>query len=249
MSLWRSHKVLLAGSIFLILVAAGCKKKPMAAAPPPPPPAPAVPTATLSVNPTSIERGQSATLAWAATNASDVTLDGAAVPATGSRSVRPAQSTTYHLAAKGAGGTADASARLTVTVPPAPPTPPQRPEEPSVEILWQAQVKAVYFDYDKAELRPDQRGVLENNGRFFLAHPGIKIRIDGNCDERGSAQYNLGLGERRAITLRDFLVSMGVAADRLNTISYGKEKPVCTESNEDCWQRNRRGDFVRQDAP
>lgn len=248
MSLWRSHKVLLAGCLLLMLFAAGCKKKPVAAAPPAPPPSPA-PTATLRVNPTSIERGQSATLAWTTTNASEVSLDGSSVPATGSRSVRPSQSATFRLVAKGPGGTADASARLTVTVPPAPIERPTPPPSRSIEQLWLESVKTIYFDYDKYEVRADQRAALEGNGRFFLAHPDLPITIEGSCDERGSAQYNLGLGEKRSTALKDFLVSMGVPASRLNTISYGKEKPVCTESSEDCWQRNRRGDFVRRTAP
>ena len=166
--------------------------------------------------------------------------------ATGSRSVRPTESTTYRLTAKGAGGTENASARITVTAPPPPPPPPPtRPRDLSEEELWNRDFKLdVLFDYDKYNVRDDQRSTMEGNGQFLRAHPNVKVTIEGHCDERGSAKYNMGLGDKRATSLKDFLVAMGIAADRIHTISYGKERPVCTESNEDCWQRNRHGHFV-----
>lgn len=251
MSPLRSNKLLVADCILFTLFASGCRKKPVAAAPQPAPPPPAVPTATLSVNPTAIERGQSARLSWNTSNASEITREPnlSSVAATGSRSVNPSQSTTYRLMAKGPSGSADATARLTVTIPPPPQAPPEAPRSPSEKELWKQSVKTIYFDYDQYEICADQRSALEGNGRFFLAHPGLQVTVEGNCEERGSAQYNLGLGERRAIVIKDFLVTIGVPASRLVTISYGKEKPVCTVSGEDCWQRNRRGEFVRRGAP
>ena len=248
----RSYLQIIGLSLFLIVaLGAGCKKKPPVAPPPPPPPPPAAATATLAANPTSIERGQSSTLEWSTQNATEITIDPdlGTVPAAGSRSVRPSQSTTYRLTAKGPGGTANATARITVTQPPPPPPPPPAPapvREPSVEELWTQRIKTIYFDYDKYDIRDDQKASLQGNGEFLRSNPQVRIVVEGHCDERGSAQYNLGLGQRRADSIKEFLVSMGLSADRLRTISYGKEKPACTDSNEACWQQNRRGVFVRE---
>jgi peptidoglycan-associated lipoprotein len=247
----RLHLQIIGLCLFLIVAAgAGCKKKtPPPAPPPPPPPAAPAPTATLTVNPTSIERGQSATLEWTTQNATEVTIepDLGTVPASGSRSVRPTQSTTYRLTAKGEGGSGGATARVTVTAPPPAPTPAvERPRDPTVEEIWPQRIKIIYFDYDKYDIRDDQRAALQSNGDFLRSYSQIRIVVEGHCDERGSAQYNLGLGQRRADSIKEFLVGMGISADRIRTISYGKEKPACLESNEDCWQQNRRGIFVRE---
>ncbi len=237
------------GCIFLALLVAGCKKKAPAPVPPPAPaPAPA-PTASLTASPASIERGNSATLVWSTANAQEVTIDPqlGSVSASGSRAVRPTDSTTYRLTAKGAGGSASASARVTVTVPPvAPERPRPRPTEESLDALWARQIKSIYFDYDRFDVRPDQRSALDGNADFLNAHRDVQVVVEGNCDERGSAKYNLGLGDKRANALKEYLVSKGIAASRLQTISYGKEKPVCKDANEDCWQKNRRGDTQRR---
>jgi len=106
------------------------------------------------------------------------------------------------------------------------------------------EVQDAYFDYDKSDIRGDAQGVLTQDATALKAiladFPGSTIVVEGHCDERGSAEYNLGLGDRRATSARDFLVQLGVPADRLKTISYGKERPQCTESTESCWQKNRR---------
>ena len=219
-----------------------CKKK--AAPPPPPPPPPPAPTASISVSPSSVQAGQSASLTWQTSNATDVSIDGiGAVQPNGSQSVSPSDSTTYHLTAKGAGGTQEATARLTVTQPPPPPPPP-----PSVsdEDLFNQNIKDVYFDYDKADLRGDQQSSVQADSQFLGQHTNISVTIEGHCDERGSTEYNLALGDRRASAVKDALVAAGVNASRIKTISYGKEKPFCSESNEACWQQNRRGHFVYQ---
>lgn len=108
-------------------------------------------------------------------------------------------------------------------------------------------VQDAYFDYDKSDIRDDARAALTKDAdalkTIFGQLPSATVMVEGNCDERGSAEYNLGLGDRRATSAKDFLVSLGVPADKLKTISYGKEKPVCTESNEECWQKNRRVHF------
>jgi peptidoglycan-associated lipoprotein len=108
-------------------------------------------------------------------------------------------------------------------------------------------MRDVYFDYDQSELREDSRSVLTRNADSLKAalqeFPSATIVVEGHCDERGSAEYNLGLGDRRATVAKDFLVQLGVPADRLRVVSYGKERPQCTDSTEDCWQRNRRAHF------
>jgi peptidoglycan-associated lipoprotein len=227
-----------------LLVLGACKKK-AAPPPPPPPPPPPAPTASISVNPSSIQAGQSASLSWQTSNATDVSIDGVgAVQPNGSQSVSPSDSTTYHLTAKGSGGTQEATARLTVTQPPPPPPPPA----PSVteEDLFSQNVKDVYFDYDKADLRADQMSSIQADAQFLAQHPNISFTIEGHCDERGSTDFNLALGDQRASAVKNALTASGVNASRIKTISYGKEKPFCTESNEACWQQNRRGHLVYQ---
>ena len=230
-------------SLSALLMLGACKKK-AAPPPPPPPPPPPAPTASISVSPSSVQAGQSASLTWQTSNATDVSIDGiGAVQPNGSQSVSPSDSTTYHLTAKGAGGTQEATARLTVTQPPPPPPPP-----PSVsdEDLFNQNIKDVYFDYDKADLRGDQQSSVQADSQFLGQHTNISVTIEGHCDERGSTEYNLALGDRRASAVKDALVAAGVNASRIKTISYGKEKPFCSESNEACWQQNRRGHFVYQ---
>ncbi|MBZ5680087.1 MAG: peptidoglycan-associated lipoprotein Pal [Acidobacteriia bacterium] len=221
-----------------------CKKK-AAPPPPPPPPAPPSPTASISVDPNTIQKGQSATLAWQTSNATDVSIDGiGAVQPSGSQSVSPADSTTYHLTAKGAGGTQEATARITVTPPPPPPQPVSA--GPTEEELFAQSVKDIYFDYDKSDLRADQQSSVQADIAFLNQHANVSFTVEGHCDERGSTEYNLALGDQRASSVKNALTAGGVGASRIKTISYGKEKPFCTESNEACWQQNRRGHFVYQ---
>ncbi len=222
----------------VILLLGACKKK-VAPPPPPPPPPPPAPTATLSASPDSIQKGQSTTLTWQTSNATDVSIDGiGAVQASGSQSVSPSDSTTYHLTAKGAGGTQDATARVTVTQPPPPPPPAAGPTD---EELFGQNVKDIYFDYDKYDIRAAEQAALQGDIAFLKDHPSIQFVVEGHCDERGSTEYNLALGDNRAGAVKNALVQGGIDASRITTISYGKERPFCTESNEECWQQNRRG--------
>jgi peptidoglycan-associated lipoprotein len=238
----NSLKWLIAITSFAVLMTvSGCKKK--ETPPPPPPPPPPAPTASLSANPSSIEKGQSTTLTWQTQNATDVTIGGiGSVEPSGSRQVTPADSTTYRLTAKGPGGSQDATARVTVTAPPPPPV----QAGPSDEQLFSQNVRDAYFDYDKSDVRADAQQALQADAQFLAQHPNIRFTIEGHCDERGSTEYNLGLGDNRANAAKNFLVQNGVSADRIKTISYGKEKPFCTDSNETCWQQNRRAHFVYQ---
>lgn len=236
--------VVLIFALSALLMLGACKKK-AAPPPPPPPPPPPAPTASISVAPATIQAGQSATLTWQTSNATDVSIDGiGAVQPNGSQSVSPTDSTTYHLTAKGSGGTQEATARLTVTQPPPPPPPPT----PSVsdEDLFSQNIRDVYFDYDKSDIRADQQSSVQADVQFLNQHANIGLTIEGHCDERGSTDYNLALGDQRASSVKNALVAGGVNASRIKTITYGKEKPFCNESNEACWQQNRRGHFVYQ---
>jgi peptidoglycan-associated lipoprotein len=108
-------------------------------------------------------------------------------------------------------------------------------------------VTDAYFDYDSSDIREDARNALTRDSdalkRIIQDFPNATIVVEGHCDERGSAEYNLGLGDRRAEAAREFLGQLGVPGDKLKTISYGKERPQCTESDEACWQKNRRAHF------
>jgi peptidoglycan-associated lipoprotein len=224
-----------------VLLLGACKKK-VAPPPPPPPPPPPAPTATLTASPDSIQKGQSTTLTWQTGNATDVSIDGiGAVQANGSQQVTPGDSTTYHLVAKGAGGSQEATARVTVTEPPPPPPPAAGPSD---EELFGQNVKDIYFDYDKYDVRGDQQSALQGDIAFLKEHPGIRFTIEGHCDERGSTEYNLALGDNRAGSVKNALVQGGISDGQIKTISMGKERPFCTESNEACWSQNRRAHFV-----
>ncbi len=236
----RSAFILALGAVMML---SACHKQ-VAPPPPPPPPPPPAPTASLTASPNSVEKGQPTTLTWQTTNATDVSIDGiGAVQPSGSQQVTPADSTTYHLVAKGAGGTQEATARVTVNAPPPPP-----PTQPSVseEDLFSQNVKDIYFNYDAADVRPDQQAALQGDIDFLKQHSGVKITIEGHCDERGSTDYNIALGDSRANAVKAALTQGGITADRIQTLSLGKEKPFCTESNEQCWQQNRRGHFIYQ---
>jgi len=200
----------------------------------------------FAAEPSSIDRGQSSTLRWEVTNANQISIDNGVgtVQATGSRSVYPTETTTYKLTANGPGGTLSKTATVTVNAPPPPPPPPA----PKVGISERINgLQDAYYDYDKSDIRDDARAALTKDAdllkSIFQDFPDAVVTVEGHCDERGSAEYNLGLGDRRATSAKDFLVQLGVPGDKLKTISYGKERPVCTESNEACWQRNRHAHF------
>ena len=237
---------LLVGLLGVVIMAASCHKKAVAPpSPPPPPPAPAAkPTVNLTAVPSTIESGQSVTLSWTSENATSLDLQPGigAVQSSGSTSVSPTESTTYTLTATGPGGTATSTARVTVTAPP--PPPPPAPPAVSEETLFEQNIKDAFFDYNKSDIRPDAQQALTSDADFLKAHPRINLTVEGHCDERGSEEYNRGLGDRRAASAKNFLVNLGIAASRISTISYGKDRPFCTESNEECWQKNRRAHLV-----
>jgi peptidoglycan-associated lipoprotein len=258
----RKRKLMvLSIALSLAMFAAGCKKK----APPPPPPPPPAPVATppepvkpttpavaqFSAEPTNIQRGQSATLRWEVTgNVTSVSIDNAigTVQNIGNRRVFPSDSTTYTLTATGPGGSVTSSVTVTVTAQPPPPPPPTNTARGgTLPERIGSEVQDVYFDYDKSDVNGEGRDMLTRDAaaikNILGEFPNAAIVVEGHCDERGSAEYNLGLGDRRASSVKDFLVQLGVPADRLKTISYGKEHPQCTEASEACYQKNRRAHF------
>jgi peptidoglycan-associated lipoprotein len=237
----KLRKLPIAVCLVAVVVLSGCHKKTPAppTPPPPPPPAPAAPTASIAVNPAAIEQGQTATLTWRTTNATDTSISSlGSVTANGSQVVSPATSSSYTLIAKGPGGSVEATARITVTPPPAKPAP--LPPSLTEEQLFEQNMQDVYFDYDKYDLRSQDSSAVQQDAAFLLKYSDMKIVIEGHCDERGSAEYNLALGQSRSESLQKALVTNGVPASRIRVISLGKEKPFCTESNEQCWQQNRR---------
>lgn len=139
--------------------------------------------------------------------------------------------------------------------PPPAPTPTPAPAAPLTEEQIFAQksldqlnaekpLGTVYFDYDKYNVRDSDIPTLQKNADWLRKWPATRITVEGHCDPRGTAEYNLALGERRAAAVKSYLVSLGVATDRVSTVSYGKERLACTEENEACWSRDRRGQFL-----
>ena len=200
------------------------------------------PTAQITATPTLISAGDQVQLSWRTTDASSVSIDGIGdVPTSGVKTVTPSASTSYHLVARGEGGTAEASARVTVNAPPAVVVP---TNTMSAEEEFKANVQDIFYDYDTYDIRTDAQGTLSKDASYLVSHPDVKVVIGGYCDERGSNEYNLALGQNRADAAKNALVTAGVAASRIRVVSYGKEKPFCSESTEECWQQNRRAGFT-----
>ncbi len=132
--------------------------------------------------------------------------------------------------------------------PVAPPTAPPPPAPaPPKEYRNNTALKQIYFAFDKADIRPDDARTLDASAAYLKANPNQLVLIEGHCDERGTFEYNLALGERRAKSAMNYLVANGIEASRITTISYGKERPVCTEKNEACWSKNRNDTFLTKD--
>ncbi len=245
--------------IILASLASACHKAPpvaptpVAAAPSATPP-PGPPTCDLTPSPTTVELGQAVTLSWTSEDAVTLTLNPGLgeVQAKGSTSVTPSAPTTYSLTLQGPGGAGECEARVTVTPPST--TAPSisesnigaggaagAPGAAAANALQDA-----FFDFATSTLRPDAVKALTQDADYLKAHPDMKIQIGGYCDQRGSEEYNLGLGERRAEAAQTFLVNMGVPADNITTISYGKDRLFCTEATETCYQSNRRDHVLIQ---
>ena len=248
------RRAALSGTAALALIlAAGCHKK--AAPPPPPPPTPAAaaPTSKPTINyfnaePSTVSSGQPVSLRWSVSDSTSVEIDNnvGQVSPDGRRAIYPTATTTYTLTATGAGGTTTASAIVTISTPQPPPPVTGSGPQTAADILAK-QVQDVHFDYDKSDVRAEDQSILQQDAtalkQIFSLDPNFVVTVEGHADERGSAEYNLGLGDRRASATKDALVQMGVAAEKLKTISYGKERPLCTDATEDCYARNRRAHF------
>jgi len=241
--------LLLAG---LVAAGSGCGKKKVAAVPPTAPPDPPAaskssapaPTISLEASPSTITSGQAATLKWNTTDATSVTIDGGVgtVEATGSREVTPAASVTYTARASGPGGSANTSARVTVTE--AAVTPPPRSSLVADEAWFTTNVDDIFFDYDEYAIRDDARATLQTNARGLAERAHLNFSIEGHTDERGSEKYNLALGDRRANAAKEFLVTQGIAAGRIESVSFGEERPFDPGHDETAWSKNRRAHFV-----
>ena len=258
-------QLMLMGMSLATLIGTGCKKPP----PPPPPPAPKTvvekvpePPAkpailSFTAGPSTVTQGSPSTLRWEITNATDISIDqgiGTLTAASGSRSVTPSVDTTYTLVAKGLGGTTSASVTVNVRAADKPIAPPPPPSTKTITRTFSESIsqdlKDAYFDYDQFTMRDDSRSVLTQDSESLKSILGSfnagNVILEGHCDERGSGEYNLALGDKRAQSALDFLKGLGVTTDRLKTVSYGKDRPQCTDASEDCYQKNRRVHFSPQ---
>lgn len=236
----------------IIVLAGACHKRipaavtPAPAAPAPPPP-PGPPTCEITAVPGSITMGQSVTLSWTTNNATTVELNPGlgTQQAEGSTSVTPSGSTTYTLALTGQSGSGQCEARVTVT-PAAPPSASVQESNIGTEGAGASSspFEDAFFAFNKSNIDASAETALTHDAAYLKSHPNLKIRIGGYCDQRGSEEYNLGLGQRRADAAKAFLVNSGVPADNIATVSYGKDRPFCTETTDACYQKNRRAHFV-----
>lgn len=243
----------------LLLVSAGCghKQPPPGTRTPLPPPARTEPTPTtggpaptieLQANPSTLERGQQSTLTWKTQSATSVVIDNGIgnVAESGSVVITPRESATFTATVKGPGGEAKASTRVTVV------TPTQTGGVTSTDIaglaeaLRDGRIKDIFFDYDKADLSAEARTTLEQDARWIRQFPKAKLVLEGHCDERGTEEYNLALGDRRAQATKDYLVQLGVAEDQLETVSLGEEQPFAPGHDEAAYAQNRRAHFAQK---
>ena len=253
----RVHRILTPLVLFALLVAlaavTGCGNKksqtdlsaaetaPAVAAPAP------APIAQITATPTLITAGDQVQLSWRTTDANKVTIDGVGdVPTSGVKTVTPTASTVYTITAHGDGGSADASVRVTVNAAQvaAPPAVVVPTRTLTAEEEFMGSIQDIFYDYDTYDIRADAQAALSKDVAYLVNHPNAKVVIGGYCDERGSNEYNLALGQNRADAAKNALVTAGIAASRIRVLSYGKEKPFCAESTEECWQQNRRSGFV-----
>ena len=237
-----------------LLVLPSCKRQPPPAArtplPLPTPDRPAdpdlapAPSVEITASPSTIAPREQTTLNWRSSNASSIVIDSGIgnVENSGSVVVSPRASTTYTAIATGPGGNARSSTRVTVV--------PRNDVIQSTDIenlaraIAEGRVKPIFFDYDKAQLSGQARSTLETNARWFREFPGASVIIEGHCDERGTEEYNLALGDRRAQATRSYLVQLGIEMDRLKALSFGEERPFSPGHDEAAYRLNRRAHFV-----
>ncbi|MGI4830462.1 MAG: OmpA family protein [Janthinobacterium lividum] len=232
------------------LAVTGCHKKTAPVSPNALPPAATgpTPTASITADPQAIDLGQSVVLNWRTTNANKVSIDGIGdVAVNGTQTVSPANSTNFHLVATGDGGITEANVRVTVRVPQVPGGNAGNAGDNGAagsDAAFHAAVQDIFFGYDSYDLQAESQTTIASSARYLEAHPGIRVVIAGYCDDRGSAEYNITLGENRANSAKEALVSAGLSPDRIRVVSYGKERQFCTEEAESCYQQNRRDQFT-----
>ncbi|HEY3130001.1 MAG TPA: peptidoglycan-associated lipoprotein Pal [Acidobacteriota bacterium] len=246
--------------VVLLIGVCGCQKKPARVSTPPggvgrtggetlPPPGPTKePTVQVQAQPSTLRPGESFTLSWSSTDAEHLMIDSGvgSVPASGSLKIEAVQSTTYTATASNRLGTATASTRVTVTegervAPVAPPSDEIRNVE---DLIRRGLIKDVFFEYDQHDLKPEAQQILKQDAEYLRRFPEVSFILEGHCDERGTAEYNLALGDRRAQSAKEYLGSLGISPSRLETISYGEERPFATGHDDAAWAQNRRVHFT-----
>jgi peptidoglycan-associated lipoprotein len=200
------------------------------------------------VEPGTLTAGQTGVLRWSVANATTLAINNGVgtVKPEGTYEVRPGSTTTYRLEARNASGTAQAIVTVPVTRPAPTEVVPGKSSNSSSEIAA-SRLQDIHFDYNAGEILAEEQSILEKDAavlkELFILDPKIVIRIEGHCDEQGSAEYNLGLGDRRAIVVKQALVNAGLPAENLETVSFGKERLLCVETTDECHARNRRAHF------
>lgn len=246
----RSSKLFLtlAGGAALLFLAA-CHKS---AVTPSVPAATNVPPAVPNIEyftaePQMLSKGQSSSLRWSVKDATGVQIDNnlGSVEPHGKHDITPQQTTTYILRASNAAGSVEKTVTVSVTSPPPPAATAENAGEKAGMLA--SELQDLHFDYNAGDVRPADQTLLQQDANvlknLFSVDPAVVVIIEGHCDERGSAEYNMALGDRRAAVVKGALVNLGVAGDKLTTISYGKERPLCLDSTEGCHARNRRAHF------
>lgn len=252
--LLRENTRLFVASLFLLsglFLSVSCGKKTV------PLPTPKVDTSesviepeiSVKIEPAVIKAGESAVIQWQVKNADTVVIDGGigTVGLSGNRTILPKASTVYTVTAQGYGKTKTAQAEIRVQgkieAAALPPPVSEPAGNVTIEELFAGKVKDIFFEYDRYELSQEAVEILYVNAAFFREYPSLNFIISGHCDERGTAEYNLALGERRAKGVKDFLVNIGIDPRRITTISYGEEKPFMVGTGEESFVQNRRAHF------
>ena len=240
----------------LLLLAGACGRRPQAPTPTadlpttrseaPSKPDILAPTVTISASPSTIAPGEQTTLSWQSTDTTSLIIDGGVGPlaGNGSMAVSPQTSTTYTATATGPGGEARSSTRVTVVGVSVDEVDRSTVIHSLQKAFDEGKVQPVFFDYDKAVLSAAAKRTLGENARWFSQFQEAVLMIQGHCDERGTDEYNLALGDRRAQVTKAYLVSLGISAARLETISYGEERPFVEGHDESAWRLNRLTHFV-----
>ena len=241
----------------IAILSSACHKAvavPRAAASPVTPATPALPpTIALTADRTSILPGDTVTLRWQSDRATSVTIDNTIgnVELNGSRQVKPQTSTSYVAVARGDGGTASSQGvRISVNVgqpavqPAPPPTRAVPAPTPTLAEQFQTAMQNILFDYDKSTINSSEFPKLQSASEWLLHNPSVRLTVEGNADERGGQEYNIALGDERAAAVKRYLSEHGVTISRIDAVSYGEERPLCSEENEACWRKNRRAQFT-----